>query len=59
MLFVHPLPFNVLDNEIDGMAFLELTEEDVKGLVCKIGVVKLILRLQKGLMQDTHVSGYF
>ena len=34
-----------LENEIDGTAFLELTDADIKGLVPKLGVVKKICRL--------------
>lgn len=33
------------------MAFCELTEEDVKSIVKKVGVVKNILRLQRSVMQ--------
>ena len=49
----------ILDNEIDGMAFLELSEDDVKGLVSKVGVVKHILRLQKTIMEDSPVRYIF
>ena len=49
----------ILDNEIDGMAFLELSEDDVKRLVSKVGVVKHILRLQKTIMEDTPVRYKF
>ena len=32
------------ENEIDGAAFLELTESDVKGMVRPLGTVKKIMR---------------
>ena len=35
------------DNEIDGPAFCELTEEEIKQMVKPLGVVKRIIRLQK------------
>lgn len=35
-----------IDNEIDGEAFMELTESDITSLVMKIGLVKKILRLR-------------
>ncbi|XP_064403971.1 uncharacterized protein LOC135349363 isoform X1 [Halichondria panicea] len=37
------------DNEIDGEAFLELTENDIKELVKPLGVVKKLVRLQIGV----------
>ena len=40
---------NLLENEIDGITFLELTEADIKGLVPKLGVVKKIHRLQSSV----------
>ena len=44
------------ENEIDGSAFLELSEDDVRTLVPKLGVVKKICRLQKQLVGQ-FVSG--
>ena len=38
------------DNEIDGDAFLELSESDIRSLVPKLGMVKKISRLQKQLV---------
>ena len=34
-----------VDNDIDGEAFLELTESEVKALVPKLGTAKKVLRL--------------
>ena len=41
-----------LENEIDGTAFLELTETDIRGLVPKLGLVKKICRLQSTVSDD-------
>lgn len=38
-----------LDNEIDGEAFLDLSEKDVKEIVKPLGQVKKIMRLQSTL----------
>ena len=38
--------FTVVENEIDGATFLELTESEIKGLVPKLGLAKKICRLQ-------------
>lgn len=35
-----------IENEVDGQAFLELSENDVKTLTPKLGVVKKVLRLK-------------
>ena len=35
------------DNEIDGQAFLDLTESDMKFLTPKLGVVKKLFRLKQ------------
>ena len=40
------LPLNT-ENEIDGSAFMDLTEADIKQLIKPLGAVKKILRLQK------------
>ena len=40
------------DNEIDGDAFLELSEDDIRTLVPKLGMVKKICRLQKQLVSQ-------
>ena len=37
----------IVDEEIDGSGFLDLTECDIKSLVPKLGIVKKISRLQK------------
>ena len=42
------LPLNT-ENEIDGSAFMDLTEADIKQLIKPLGAVKKILRLQKSL----------
>ena len=36
----------LLENEIDGASFCELTEQEIKSMIKPIGVVKRILRLQ-------------
>lgn len=36
----------MLDNEIDGEAFMELTESDILTLVVKTGLVKKVIRLR-------------
>ena len=36
-----------LDNYIDGEAFISLTEQDIKGMVAPIGLVKKILKLRQ------------
>ncbi len=41
--------FNILDNLIDGEAFVELTEEDLKGIIQPIGVIKKIMRFQQSI----------
>ena len=41
----------LLDNEIDGPAFIELTENDIKTMIKPLGVVKKILRLQKSVVR--------
>ena len=38
------------DNDIDGEAFLELTESEVKALVPKLGTAKKVLRLQASMV---------
>lgn len=40
------LIFFLIDNEIDGTGFFDLTESDVKSMVSKLGIVKKICRLQ-------------
>ena len=40
------LPFDA-DNDVDGEAFLDLLESDIKSIVPKLGLVKKILRVQK------------
>ena len=35
------------ENKVDGEAFLELTEQDVKEMIKPLGQVKKIMRLQK------------
>jgi len=46
----HVLPcrvsLSITENEIDGQAFLDLSEDDVKSLTSKLGVVKKICRLK-------------
>ena len=37
----------MIENEIDGAAFLELTESYVKDLVNPLGIVKKVIRLQQ------------
>ena len=44
--FVFPV-LNVVDEDIDGAAFIDLSEADIKSLVPKLGMVKKIARLQK------------
>lgn len=41
--------YTCTDNEIDGEAFLDLTEGDVKEIVKPLGQVKKIMRLQTAL----------
>ena len=36
-----------LDEDIDGPAFIELSEMDIKSIVPKLGIVKKVMRLQK------------
>jgi hypothetical protein len=43
------------ENEIDGAAFLELTESDVKDLVNPLGIVKKVIRLQQQI--GIHSTG--
>ena len=43
-----------LEDQIDGEAFCELTEEDVKAIVKPLGVVKRITRLLKSAVQPTQ-----
>ena len=43
--------FLTVENDIDGETFLELSEDDIRSVVPKLGAVKKIVRLQK-------VSGY-
>lgn len=55
---------NFVENNIDGEAFLELTETEVKSLVSKLGTAKKILRLQASMvhlyLKTFHTSrGYF
>ena len=38
--------FIVIEHEVDGEAFMELTEDDISKVVKKIGVVKKIIRLR-------------
>ena len=45
-----------LDNQIDGEAFCELTEEDIKQMVQPLGVVKKICRLQKSVTSIHEAS---
>lgn len=37
----------MLENEIDGVIFCELSEADIKAIVKPLGIVKKIVRLQK------------
>ncbi len=39
--------YHYADNEVDGEAFRDLSEADVKSLVSKLGLVKKILRLKR------------
>ena len=39
--------FFLLENQINGESFLELTESDVKEMVKPIGVVKEVVKLQR------------
>ena len=41
-----PCNINTLENFIDGKEFGELTEGEIKAIVCLIGLVRKILRLQ-------------
>lgn len=41
------LCLNITEEDIDGAAFLELSEADIKSMVPKLGMVKKIARLQK------------
>ena len=38
-----------LENEIDGEAFVDLSEADIKSIVAKVGLVKKLQRIQKAL----------
>lgn len=44
-----------IDDQIDGAAFTELTEGEVKAIVKPLGVVKKILRLQKSIVQSVSL----
>lgn len=45
---IHVYLLSAAENEIDGQAFMELSEEDIKSIVPKrLGTVKKIVRLQK------------
>ncbi len=44
------------DNEIDGVSFIEITEEDVKGMIKLLGVVKKIMHLQRTIIEGTVSS---
>ena len=37
----------ITDNELDGGCFMELTEEEFKGMYPQIGIVKKMIRIQK------------
>ena len=41
--------FTFLEEEVDGQAFMDLTEDDIKSLGKKIGVIKKLCRLQKSV----------
>ena len=46
-----------LEEDIDGAAFLDLTEADIKSMVPKLGLVKKVMRLQKVIcMLELNVS---
>ena len=36
----------IIEHEIDGEVFMELSENDIQQIVIKIGIVKKILRLR-------------
>lgn len=48
-LLLSPIAIFYVDNEIDGTAFGELTEDDVKTIIKPLGVVKKIMRLQRSI----------
>jgi len=50
-VFIERLVCSLPDQEIDGEAFLELTESDVSKLTDKMGIAKKILRLITGLKE--------
>jgi hypothetical protein len=39
----------MLEHEINGEAFLDLSEADIKSIVLKVGLVKKVLGVQKAL----------
>ena len=44
------------ENEIDGAAFVDLTEADIKSMVSKLGIVKKICRLQASVEKVRHLA---
>ena len=44
------------DNKIDGIAFSELSEDEVKAIVKPLGVVKKIIRLQKSAIVSVTID---
>ena len=47
-----------IDEDIDGPAFLELSETDIRSLASKLGIVEKIMRLQKVRFTYTYMYGY-
>lgn len=43
-----------LENEIDGEAFCELSETDIKAIIKPLGIVKRIIRLQKSIINSVR-----
>lgn len=45
----------LLGEDVDGQAFLDLKEEEVKGLFTKLGHVKKVLRLQSSVTDCMYI----
>ena len=46
-----------LENEVDGMAFFDLSEGDIKAMIKPLGIVKKLIRLKKYITHDVSYTG--
>lgn len=42
------------ENEVNGLAFLELEQVDMEKMISKIGIVKILLKIQKVTYMHIH-----